>query len=217
MTTSGLLALGAAEIVDRKTQELLGYVYSVAHGQGQLQRWLLFQNPKNEFEIRTPSETMARWTLEEWQKHVPELWRANAYYVWAQADVYEYGGTYAGLTWKQIPTAGNLPEASFPDLPGADFQLDYMDGRLIELLQGDDRGFAYVVRGLSDESSIEYWLLPARFEPAGKARTAVSMGNDNAGSLDGFVERCQSSWSSEATFIITGCLNYTGKAAPFAP
>lgn len=217
MTTTGLLALGAAEIVDRKTQGLLGYVYTVASGQGQLQRWLLFQNPKNEFEIRSPSEEMARWTLEDWQKHVPELWRPNGYYVWAQADAYEFGGTYGGVTWKQIPTAEKLPEASFPDLPGSNFQLDYMDGRIIELLQGDDRGHAYVVRGLSQESSIEYWLLPARFEPAGKAHTAVSMGKDSAGSLGGFVERCQSSWGSGSTFIITGCLNYTGTAAPFAP
>lgn len=217
MTTTGLLALGAAEIIDSNTQEILGYVYTVPSDQGQLQRWLLFRNPHNSFEIRSPSREMAHWTLEDWQKHVSQLWRPHGYYVWAQADVYEYGGTYGGVKWTHLPTAENLPEASFPEQPGRNFQLDYMDGKIIELLQGDDRGHAYVVRGLAEESSIEYWALPARFQAAGTAHTAVSLGRDSVGSLEGFVERCQSTWSGGSTFIITGCLNYTGEVAPFAP
>lgn len=215
--TPGLLAHGVAEIVDCKTLEVLGYVYTVADGQGQLQRWLLFQNPKNEFQIRAPSAEMSRWTLDDWQRHVSESWRPHSFYVWAQADVYEYGGTYGGTTWQQIPTAEKLPDASFPDRPGSNFQLDYMDGRIIDVLQDDRLGWAYVVRGLAHESSIEYWALPARYEPAGKATTAVSLSKDGVGSLDEFVARCQSSWTSGSTFIVTGCLNYTGESAPFAP
>lgn len=217
MTITGLLTLGAAEVVDSKTQELLGYVFTVAQGKGQLQRWLLFRNPKNQFEIRPPSESMAQWSLDDWQKHVVDSWKPNAYYVWAQADVYEYGKTYGDLTWNHIPQADRLPEPSFPDRPGSNFQLDYLDGRLLDVLQEDHRGRAYVVRGISHESSIEYWALPARYQPAGMARAEVTVGNETAASLDGFVEQCQSSWGPGSTFVITGCLNYHGAQAPFGP
>ncbi len=217
MTITGLLALGAAEIVDHATQELLGYVFTQAHGQGQLQRWLLLRNPHNEFEIRSPSKEMAGWSLDDWQDHVAKSWRPNAFYVWAQADVYTHGDTYGETTWKQIPSADDLPKPSFPDRPGSNFQLDYLDGKVIRVVQDDWMGRAYVVRGLSQESSIEYWVLPARYVPAGEARTRVSTGSEQARSLSEFVEMNQSSWTPGATLIITGCLNYTGEAAPFAP
>lgn len=216
MTTTGLLALGAADVIDPNTRELLGHVYTIAHGRGQLQRWLLFANPKNELEIGPPSEKMATWTLEDWQAQVENLWRPNAYYVLAQADVYEYGRTYDGTTWRQIPAAKDLPEPSFPERMGSNFQLDYMEGRLIEILQNEERGKAYVVRGLAQESSIEYWLLPARYEPAGRARMAMTLGRTTASNLSAFVDSCQPSWQPGATLLITGCLNYSGEAAPFA-
>ena len=217
MTISGLLSLGAAEVVDSNTQELLGYVFSVAHGQGQLQRWLLFRNPKNQFAIRAPSASMAQWSLADWQNNVVELWQPNGFYVWAQADVYEYGGKYEGFTWTQIPSVDNLPKPSFPDRPGSSFQLDFLVGKILDVRQEDGRGHAYVVRGVEAESSIEYWLLPARYQSAGAARTEVTIGNDDAASLEGFVVHCQASWSSGAKFVITGCLNHLGAAAPFAP
>jgi hypothetical protein len=217
MKTTGLLALGATEIIDHNTQELLGHAYTIAHGQGQLQRWLLFRHPENELAVRSPSEEMAKWTLEDWQNHVENLWQPDGYYVWAQADVYEYEGTYDGVTWSQIPSADQLPAASFPERPGSDFQLDYLDGRIIELFQDDRRGQAYVVRGLSEASSIEYWHLPARFEPAGMARTRVTRGREIVGSLHGFVEKCQPYWSSGSKFVITGCLNHHARSAPYAP
>ncbi len=217
MTTTGLLDLGAAEVVDRNTGELLGYVFTVPSGAGQLQRWLLFRNPKNELEIRPPPAAMAQWSLDVWQKHVVGMWKPNGYYVWAQADVYKYDGIYGGVKWRAIPTASHLPTASFPERPGGSYQLDYLDGKVFDVRQNEIVGRAYVVRGISDESSIEYWSLPARYQPAGKVHAAVSVGTETAASLDGFVEQCQASWSVDATFIITGCLNYHGSAAPFAP
>lgn len=217
MTITGLLTLGAAEIIDSTTQEVLGYAFTIAHGQGQLQRWLLFRNPKNQFEIRPSPESMARWSLEDWQKNVGDLWRPNAYYVWAQADVYRYGETHGNVIWNKIPSGERLPTPSFPDRPGSSYQLDYYEGKIIDVLQEHERGRAYVVRGINEESSIEYWLLPARYQPAGSARTQVNVGNENAASLNGFVDSCQSFWGTGSTFVITGCLNYTGAAAPFAP
>lgn len=217
MTISGLLMLGAAEVFDSNTHELVGYVFTVAHGQGQLQRWLLFQNPQNHFEVRPPSETMAHWTLEDWKRHVAELWRPNGYYVWAQADVYEYGKTYNGVPWTHVPSADDLPKPTFLDIPGTNFQLDYLDGRLVDVRQQDARGHAYVVRGLKEESSIEYWLLPAQYQPAGNVRTEIAVGNVEVASLESFVAHCQPSWSPGTKFVITGCLNYHNVDAPFAP
>jgi hypothetical protein len=217
MPTTGLLALGAADVINPNSGELLGHVYTVAHERGQLQRWLLFRNPQNELGIRPASEAMATWSLEDWQNNVENLWRPNAYYVWARADVYEHGGTYNGTTWEQIPAAKDLPEPSFPERMGSNFQLDYMEGRLIEILQNDYRGRAYVVRGLAQESSIEYWMLPANYVPAGRTSMAVSIGQTSAANLDAFVDSCQSSWVAGSALLITGCLNYSGEAPPFGP
>jgi len=160
---------------------------------------------------------MAQWSLEDWQRQVPSLWRPNGFYVWAQADVYEFGGTYGGVAWTRIPSADDLPKPSFPDRPGGSFQLDYLDGKLIDVRQEDGRGYAYVVRSIEEESSIEYWSLPTRYQPAGATRTDVVVGNEPATSLEGFVAHCQPSWAAGATFVITGCLNHHGAAAPFAP
>ncbi|MDI1442462.1 hypothetical protein [Polyangium sp. 6x1] len=217
MTTTGLLDLGAAEIVDRRTGELLGYAFTVAHGKGQLQRWLLFRHPQNELEIRPPPAAMANWSLADWQASVPGLWRPNGFYVWAQADVYQQGGTYDGVTWTQLPPASRLPKPTFPERPGSNYQLDWT-GKVADVLQEDWRGRAFVVRGLTQASSIEYWSLPARYQPAGNTRTAaVAVGVEEASSLDVFVEECNRTWSSGGTFVITGCINYHGPAAPFAP
>ncbi|MDC0746718.1 hypothetical protein [Polyangium mundeleinium] len=212
MTTTGLLDLGAAEVVDRTTGELLGYVFTLASGKGQLQRWLLFRDPRNELEIRPPPASMASFTLADWQAQVPSLWRPNGYYVWAQADVYPHGET-----WTQIPPASALPEPSFPERPGSNYQLDYTGGKVIDVLQEDWRGSAYVVRGLSQTSSIEYWSLPARYRPAGSTRAVVSVGTEEATSLDAFVRLANTSWGPGCKFVITGCLNHHGTAAPFAP
>lgn len=217
MTTTGLLDLGVAEVVNRQTEELLGYVFTEANGTGQLQRWLLFRHPENNLAIRSAPASMANWSLSDWQANVPSLWRENGFYVWAQANVYQHGNTYDGVTWTQIPSSGNLPAASFPERPGSNFQLDWMDGKIIEVRQGDWLGRVYVARGLTAESSIEYWALPSQFQAAGSTRTSVSMGTAEVSSLDAFVDIANRTWSPGGTFLITGCLNYHGAAAPFAP
>ncbi|MDI3287814.1 hypothetical protein [Polyangium sp. 15x6] len=217
MTTTGLLDLGASEIVDRNTGELLGYAFTVENGKGQLQRWLLFRNPQNELEIRPPAPAMATWSLADWQANVPNLWRPNGFYVWAQANVYRHGETHNGVTWNQIPPPAQLPRATFPERPGSNYQLDYTGGKVIDVLQEDWRGSAYVVRGLSEASSIEYWSLPARYGSAGNKRAVVSVGTDEVTSLDAFVRLASGSWGPGCSFVITGCLNHHGAAAPFAP
>jgi len=217
MTTTGLLDLGAAEIVDRRTGELLGYVFTVPNGGGQLQRWLLFRNPGNELAIRPPPASMASLTLADWQANVPDLWRPNGFYVWAQADVYQHGGTYHGVTWTEIPAASQLPVPSFAERHASSFQLDWT-GKALNVVQGDGRGQAYVVRGLTAESSIEYWSLSARYQPAGKTQSVdVSVGIGEVSSLDAFVALCNTTWAPGSTFVITGCLNYHGSASPLAP
>ncbi|MDC3955179.1 hypothetical protein [Polyangium jinanense] len=217
MTTTGLLDLGASEIVDRNTGELLGYAFTVESGKGQLQRWLLFRHPQNELEIRPPAPAMATWSLADWQANVPSLWRPNGFYVWAQADVYRHGETYDGVTWAQIPSVSQLPKPTFPELPGSNYQLDYT-GKVADVLQENWRGRAFVVRGLTQASSIEYWSLPARYQPAGsRGTTTVTVGTEEASSLDAFVEHSNRTWSTGSTFVITGCANYHGSATPFAP
>ncbi len=217
MTTTGLLAPGAAEVVDPDTRELLGYVYTIEHGRGQLQRWLLFRHPKNELQIRPPPEDMARWSLDDWQDKVAELWRPDGYYVWARADVYAFGETYNGITWDKLPAENDLPPPTAPEQMGNNFQLDYNEGWLIDISQLYREGKAYVVRGLSSSSSIEYWLLPPDYVPAGKTRLTVQVGLERVASLADFITLCQPSWTPGSTLIITGCVNYTGKAPPFSP
>src|SRR4051812_15583391 len=103
MTITGQLALGAAQIIQQTTGELIGYAYTVANGKGQLQRWLLYKNPHNSFDVRAPPAPMAAWTLSDWRANVVELWRPGSFYVWAQANVYRHGETVDGQTWTQIP------------------------------------------------------------------------------------------------------------------
>jgi len=218
MTTTGQLDLGAAQVVDRSTGELIGYVFTVPNGNGQLQRWLLHRAPRNEFEVRPPPASMANWSLADWQANVPTMWKENGYYVWAQADVYRHGNAYDGTVWNRVPSASSLPAPSFPERPGSDYQLDYREGKIIDVLQGDWRGRVYVVRDLDQASSIEYWFVPAQYKPAGKANAAaLTVGAENAPTLDAFVDLVNQSWGAGGTFVITGCLNYHGSASPFAP
>jgi predicted nicotinamide N-methyase len=62
-----------------------------------------------------------------------------------------------------------------------------------------------------------YWSLRAEYQPAGTATARIAVGSEAAGSLDRFVERCQSSWGLGSTFVITGCLNYQNVEPPYAP
>ncbi|WP_437667288.1 hypothetical protein [Sorangium sp. So ce1182] len=212
----GQLALGAVQIVNAGSDEVIGYAYTVENGLGQLQRWLLHRDPQNEFVVRPPPASMLGWSLADWQAGVKSLWQPGSYYVWAQADLYRHGGTYNGVTWTRLPAASKLPPPTY--YPSAPRQLD-PDGRIIELRQLQRAlGLAFAVRGLADASSIEYWLLPEAYEPAGRSvSAAISVGARQAGSLDAFIDVANQSWAPGCTFAITGCVNHHLQTPPTRP
>lgn len=216
MNTTGQLDLGIAQVTRLNSTEVIGYVYTVPSGKGQLQRWLLFCNPDNSFSITAAPKDMSSWTLGDFQANIPKLWRPGSFYVWAQADVYRQGETYNGVTWTQIPEAASLPAPTYPDIPGVSFQLD-PGGCIIMAGQQGEAGAAMVftTRGLADASSVEYWMLLAGYQPSGANATAgVSVGVQCVGSLDGFISTANRSFGDGASFVITGCVNYTGQRAP---
>jgi hypothetical protein len=217
MITTGQLDLGTAQIVSRATGEIIGYAFTEASTHGQLQRWLLYRDPQNAFDVQPPPATMAGWTLSDWQTNVPKLWQTGAFYVWAQADMYQYGGSYNGVTWKQIPKASALPTPTYPNVGAGSFQLD-PGGKVLYLLQDQLRGLAYTLGGLRDPSSAEYWMLPAAYKPAGVGgKAGINIGAENAGSLQEFVDLANQSFGTDCRFVITGCINYRGERAPAAP
>ncbi|WP_438035770.1 hypothetical protein [Sorangium sp. So ce204] len=212
----GQLELGAVQIVSAGSEEVIGYAFTVGQGLGQLQRWLLYRDPQNEFTVRAPPASMAGWSLVDWQAGVKDLWRPGSCYVWAQADLYGYGKTYQGIGWSRIPSVANLPPPTF--YPSPPRQLD-PGGRIIEVRQQQAAlGLAFVVRGLADESSVEYWMLPAAYKPAGRAAPAtISAGALEASSLEAFVDVARQSWAPGCTFAITGCVNHHQKTPPAKP
>ncbi len=220
MTTTGHLDLGAATIIDPATGGLIGYVYTEATQTGQLQRWLLYRDPRNSFEVRPPPENMAGWSLSDWQAEVPKLWKPQSFYIRANADVYRYGESYGGVPWTRIPPASELPEPSYPPGPGDPHQLDPLS-KVLRLQQDVVRGLAYTTDGLIspegqlNPSSAEYWLLSALYRPAGARGTVtISPGSEEVTSLDAFIDLANQSFQPGSAFVITGCLNYSGTAAP---
>ncbi|WP_437977954.1 hypothetical protein WMF11_15055 [Sorangium sp. So ce295] len=243
MSIMGLLQPGAVQVVNPKSRKVIGYAFSVETQRGQLQRWLLFEHPHNTLDIEPPPEHMAQWSLSDWQANVAELWRPGSFYVWAQADVYRYDDASRQKAWTKIPPASRLPAPTYPDVGICDFQLDPTGGRLFQVLQQravglvlarnepfeaagvklnaamalEARGLAYVVNGLLDPASTEYWMLPAAYEPAGKsAAVAVKTGPQEAKSLQEFIDVANRGWGPGSTFVITGCINYRGERAPAA-
>ncbi|WP_437552550.1 hypothetical protein WME97_14755 [Sorangium sp. So ce367] len=243
MSMTGLLHPGAVRVVNPKSRAVIGYAFSVETERGQLQRWLLFEHPHNALDIEPPPEHMARWSLSDWQSNVADLWRPGSFYVWAQADVYRYHDVPKQTTWAKIPPASRLPAPTYPDVGICDFQLDPTGGRLFQVLQQratglvvaqnesfeaarvalneampvEARGLAFVVNGLLDPASTEYWMLPAAYEPAGKAAAvAVKTGAQRAKSLQEFINLANQAWGPGSRFVITGCINYCGETVPAA-
>lgn len=217
METTGLLKLGLVRAVARGTGELIGHAFTIENGRGQLQRWLLYRSPQNDFEIHPPPADKAYWTLSDFQANVHELWRPGAHYVWAQADVYQHGGTYDGLTWTRIPPEGSLPDPTYPPLPG-ELQLDPTPNNVLQVLQETATGLAYSIGGLGDAASVEYWLLSSGFQPAGGASSAaITPGTGSVGSLQSFLDSANELWGEGARLVITGCVNYTGEQPPSSP
>lgn len=218
---AGQLALGAVEIVGLGTEEgVLGYAFTVESGAGQLQRWLLWSRPRNAFRVRAVPESMAGWTLEDWQERAPALWREGSYYVWALTTMYFYGKTYGTGTseraWTSIPgTLDGLPVPTYPPFSG-NYQLDPDGGHALSLRTSSAApGWVYAVGGLTDKTSAEYWLLTDGHVPAGTSSTLeVSASTREVGDLDGFVALANQTWGEGCALAITGCVNYRGDRAP---
>jgi hypothetical protein len=215
MTTTGLLALGTTQIIGTANGELIGYAYAEATPEGQLQRWILYNEPQNSFEIRPPPSAMAGWSPGDWKASVSSLWRPGSFYVRAKADKYCYGETYHGVPWTQIPKAPQLLEPSYPEGLDHPHQLDPIGSKIIHVHQHACHGLAFTVNGLLDPSSIEYWMLPSSYQPAGGGEAAViAMGSEGACSLDEFIDHANQSFGPGCRFIITGCVNYRGAQPP---
>ncbi len=217
MNTNGLLALGVSEIVARDTGKLIGYAFVEANSKGFFERWLLYTNPRNEFDVRAAPAAMAGWSLADWQEKVPELWQPNSYYVWAQAKVYQHGQTYDGVTWSEIPAGANLPLPLYPGRGGAPFQLDWDGCFFPSLWQGQLCGYGFVLNGLNQSESAEYWLLPAGYAPTNASMSVAPNPQHQAASVDAFVQFANQQWGTGATFCITGCTNYKETEPPLKP
>lgn len=211
----GPVIVGASVVLASGGEDVIGYVFAAASAGGQLQRWLLHRDPENALEIRPPPAAMAAWTLDDWLGAVPELWLPGSFYVRAQADVYEHGGVYRGVTWTAIPPAVELPQPTFPPRFGSSLQLDPTGARSLDVAQADARGLAYAIDGLHAEASAEYWLLPAPSQPGGAgAPLIVTPGGPAAASLQAFVDLANQRWSPGGRLAIVGCVNYRGDAPP---
>jgi hypothetical protein len=218
MTMTGPLQLGVVQVTSSATGALIGYAFSEALPRGQMQRWILYQDPADAFTIAPPPATMAGWTLADWQNNLEGLWKPGSFYVWAQADVYEHGGVYAGATWTTIPAADSLPKARFPLVPGVNFQfVPPTSQTVLELASGAAQpiGLAYTLNGLHDSTNREYWMLPAGSQPAGgSSRTQVRVGTAAAPTLQSYVDLANHQWGPGSVLVIVGCVNYNGPSAP---
>ena len=209
----GPLDLGAVTVRDRVTGEVIGHAYSILDGRGQRQRWLLHRHPQNSFTIGAPTPEMARWTLDDWNRAVPDLWSEGAYYIRAQADIYEHGGVYEGVTWDRIPE--RLPAPTYPPYDD-DFQLDHHPSLIdIEIENQVRVGWVYTEDRLQDATNKEYWLLTPRYSSAGaRSQTSLRDGPTPAAALSTFVEHANRSWIPGAKLVIVGCKNYHGSRTP---
>ena len=121
------------------------------------------------------------------------------------------------MTWTQIPRAGALPPVRYPEVEGADLQLDPMGGKVLEVFQEGCCGVVFTVGSLMDASNAEYWMLPAGYQPTGSAASKVAVGTEDAKSLQDFIDVANRSWGPGCALVITGCVNYRGETAPRAP
>jgi hypothetical protein len=218
MTMTGPIQLGVVQVTSSATGALIGYAFTEALERGQLQRWILNADPANAFTIAPPPATMAGWTLADWQKNLESLWKPGSFYVWAQADVYEHGGVYAGATWTKIPAADSLPKARYPQVTGQSYQISPPTSQTVLELASDDAqptGLVYTVDGLRDNSNREYWMLPAGSQPAGASRRGhVRVGAAAAPTLQSYVDLANQQWGPGSVLVIVGCVNYKGPSAP---
>jgi len=236
MSMTGQLQLGLTEVYTPGTSKVIGYAYTEASGAGQLQRWLLYRWPGNALEVRQPSPEarLTARTLDEWRSEVAKQWQPGWRYVWAQADVYSHGVTCGDgetrWTWTEIPPASQMPPPTYPDVDAEPAQIDPWCIAL-DVTQDERRGLVFTTADDTRvEATVEYWLLPDHYEPAGGSKSA-SIGAEAAGSsavsagvaadpgdsFQRFIDLANQSWKPGCCFVITGCVNYTGESAPANP
>jgi len=226
MVIMGQLQPGVVEIVKPGTTDVIGYAFTMEDGNGgQLQRWILYEDPQNALEIR-PAPGKEDWDLDKWKANVngslKQGWNTGSIYVWAQAKVYVHGGTYNGVTWgKAIPSASSLPQATYPPEGAEHMQLDFRT-QAIKIQQVGNTGIAFTVGSLSENTSVEYWALSPSYVAAGGsstsgAVTSIATGTDPAESLQDFINLANKTWTPGSRFVITGCVNYRGADVPRVP
>lgn len=230
MPTTGQLQLGLTEVYAPGTNTVIGYAFTEQSGKGQLQRWLLFRSPGNALDVRKPSPEalMTAGSLADWRRQVEQRWQQGCIYVWAQADVYSHGETSgsgtSAWTWTQLPPASKMPSPTYPAVDAEHAQLD-PDCRAHEVAQGSCRGLVFTrdTGSIKAHSTVEYWLLPDQYEPAGGLKSVtvgaaggsdVTLSEDPAQALQQFIDLSSGSWRPGCAFVITGCVNYTGQSAP---
>jgi hypothetical protein len=215
---TGQLELGVVQVVSSATGALIGYAFTEALPHGQLQRWMLYEDPANAFALAPPPASMTGWTLADWQANLESLWKPGSFYVWAQADVYEHGGVYGDAPWTKIPAVDSLPKARYPHVPGKSFQLEPPKTQtVLELASADAQptGLAYTLDGVHDGFNREYWMLPAGSQAAGGIRRAqVRVGAAAAPTLQSYVDLANQQWAPGSVLVVVGCVNYKGESAP---
>ncbi|WP_437504205.1 hypothetical protein [Sorangium sp. So ce1099] len=221
-----LLPAGVVDIIDPSTAKVIGSAYTETTSTGQLQRWLLHRSPQNNFQVQLRPGGNALHTLACWRSYVaaPNNWSQGSIYVWAKADVYEYGGTYNGQKWNKIPPAPALPLPTYFDQNAASAQLDQIWSKYIDLRQVDVnkqilRGLGFVQGALTDATSVEYWFLPAGYQSTSGFRAIQGKKGPMSPirSLDGFVAAANNLWCAGSQLLIVGCLNHHGSTPPALP
>jgi hypothetical protein len=210
---TGPLQPGVARIVNPETKEELGFVFTEANEGGQIQRWLLYQDPQNSLETTPAPAPMVGFDLAAWQAFVITHWSPGNIYVRAQANVYFQGQTYGGVIWNQIPARPQLPMPVFPGSPNM-FQVDFsVQG--IEIIQDRWHGRVFAEGRVDEPTSIEYWSLPTGYQAAGlTAQIRIRATPEAVPTLDVFIELANQNFGPGSAFVITGCANYQGDVPP---
>lgn len=168
------------------TRTVLGYAHTAprSDGPGQLQRWLLYADPLNDFEVEEEAE-MGSLELGTWRERVSTteanggLWRSGSYYIKACVDLYRHGESRAGHDWTTIPSPPP-PSPPFPepcDVSAGGRQVDPGGGKILQRRPGQRvfEGHVFSTASVNASESTEHWYLPDGFEPAGSAGLTTSI------------------------------------------
>jgi hypothetical protein len=147
------------------------------------------------------------------------LWKPNSFYVWSQADVYRYGGTYNGVFWNKIPDPPPGPTFSAAlSLQPVPYQLDDGTGKIA---QGTVASYVYSIGSVINSSNTEYWVLPYGYVPAGSlpgGMTSITPAQSLGVGLSGFIAAMNKNyWRKGSALSVTGNTNYRGLHPPANP